>query len=125
MTVGERIKALRKERKLTLKQLSQRIDISISFLSDIESGKSRPSLERLMDIAKGLDTTVSYILGEAEPGAMNGEEAYQGLVEKLHSDPEYLELMDLLSDFDRWDKRDRAELLNYLKVKKASRNIEK
>ncbi|WP_242945586.1 helix-turn-helix domain-containing protein [Caloranaerobacter azorensis] len=33
--VGKRIKKLRKERGLSLKELSKRTDISISFLSDI------------------------------------------------------------------------------------------
>ena len=64
MNVGERIKQLRKEKKLTLKELSHKADISISFLSDIENGRSNPSLERLKDIAEALDTTISYLLGE-------------------------------------------------------------
>jgi len=65
MNVGERIKQLRKEKNLTLRELSQKADISISFLSDIENGRSNPSLERLKDIAEALGTTVSYLLGEA------------------------------------------------------------
>ncbi|MCG0276769.1 MAG: helix-turn-helix domain-containing protein [Thermosediminibacteraceae bacterium] len=36
----------------------------MSFLSDIENGRSNPSLERLKEIAEALDTTVSYLLGE-------------------------------------------------------------
>lgn len=64
MNVGDRIKALRQERKLTLRELSQKADISISFLSDIENGRSNPSLDRLKSIAEALDTTVSYLLGE-------------------------------------------------------------
>ena len=49
---------------LKLKDLSERVGISISFLSDIENERSKPSLERLQDIADGLGTTVSYLLGE-------------------------------------------------------------
>lgn len=63
-SIGDRIKALRKELSLTLKDLSEKANISISFLSDIENGRSNPSLERLNDIAKALDTTTSYLLGE-------------------------------------------------------------
>jgi transcriptional regulator with XRE-family HTH domain len=63
-SIGDRIKALRKEHSLTLKDLSEKANISISFLSDIENGRSNPSLERLNDIAKALDTTTSYLLGE-------------------------------------------------------------
>ena len=46
-SIGDRIKALRKEHSLTLKDLSEKANISISFLSDIENGRSNPSLERL------------------------------------------------------------------------------
>lgn len=72
MNVGERIKRLRKERKLTLRELSEKVDISISFLSDIENGRSNPSLERLKSIAEALDTTVSYLLGE-EDNSIKGQ----------------------------------------------------
>lgn len=64
MNIGERIKQLRKEKNLTLRELAKKADISISFLSDIENGRSKPSLERLKAIAEALDTTVSYLLGE-------------------------------------------------------------
>lgn len=62
--VGIRIKALRNERGYTLKDMHVKTGISISFLSDIENGRSKPSLERLNDIAKALDTTTSFLMGE-------------------------------------------------------------
>jgi transcriptional regulator with XRE-family HTH domain len=64
MTVGKRIKEIRNKNKLTLRELSKIVDISISFLSDIENGRSNPSLERLKSIAAALDTPVSVLLGE-------------------------------------------------------------
>ena len=64
MSVGERIKKFRLGKGLTLRDLSKRIDISISFLSDIENGRSNPSLERLKDIAAALNTPISVLLGE-------------------------------------------------------------
>jgi len=67
MNVGKRIKALRRQKKLTLNELSRKVGISISFLSDIENGRSNPSLERLKDIAEALDTSVSFLMGEDNP----------------------------------------------------------
>jgi len=64
MAVGERIKAFRLKKKFTLRDLSEKVDISISFLSDIENGRSNPSLERLKGIAAALDIPVSVLLGE-------------------------------------------------------------
>lgn len=63
-TIGSRIKKLRKQQNLTLKELSEKVGISISFLSDIENGRSNPSLERLKQLAKALNTTIGYIIGE-------------------------------------------------------------
>lgn len=62
--IGSRIKAARKEKKLTLKEVSDLANISISFLSDIENGRSNPSLDRASDIARVLDVSVSFLLGE-------------------------------------------------------------
>ena len=62
--IGSRIKATRRDKKLTLKELSEIAGISVSFLSDIENGRSNPSLDRTNDIAKALDVSVSFLLGE-------------------------------------------------------------
>lgn len=63
-TIGEKIKALRKSQKLTLNELSSKVDISVSFLSDIENNRNNPSLDRLKDLAKGLGVLVSELLSE-------------------------------------------------------------
>lgn len=62
--IGLLIKSIRKEKGYTLKELSQKVGISISFLSDIENGRSNPSVERLVDIALALETPVSFFLGD-------------------------------------------------------------
>lgn len=67
MIVGSRIKKLRKQQSLTLRELSDKVGISISFLSDIENGRSNPSLERLKQLAKVLNTTIGYLMGEQDP----------------------------------------------------------
>ncbi|MFP3386200.1 helix-turn-helix domain-containing protein, partial [Tritonibacter sp. SIMBA_163] len=39
-SIGPTLKNLRKDRKLTLKQLAEETGVSISFLSQVERGKS-------------------------------------------------------------------------------------
>ncbi|SHJ92886.1 helix-turn-helix domain-containing protein [Paramaledivibacter caminithermalis] len=113
--VGKRIKELRKERGLSLKDLSKRIDISISFLSDIENERSNPSLDRLKDIAKGLDTTVSYLLGESD------NIVFDDNIYKVLSNPYMQEIINELKDFDSWSEEDRQEVLAYLRAKNLVR----
>lgn len=45
--LGTRIKKLRKANKMTLKTLAEKTDFSISFLSQLERGKSSATLESL------------------------------------------------------------------------------
>ena len=52
--LGVRIQELRKLRKLTQAQLSQKVDIDSKHLSRIEVGRSFPSLETLNKIANAL-----------------------------------------------------------------------
>ena len=52
--LGARIKELRKQRKLSQDQLSEKIDIDPKHLSRLEVGSSFPSLDTLDNIAKAL-----------------------------------------------------------------------
>lgn len=64
-TVGERIKARREERGLSLNQVADAAGISKSALHDLETKPNvRPSAELLYNVAEALDTTVAFLLGK-------------------------------------------------------------
>ncbi|MBA2954654.1 helix-turn-helix domain-containing protein [Nocardioides sp. MAH-18] len=50
--VGPRLRALRQERDITLRDLSEETGISVSTLSRLESGQRRPTLEQLLPLAR-------------------------------------------------------------------------
>ena len=52
--VGRRMRFLRQEKKLTLRQLATRVGVSPSLLSKIEIGSSSPSLFTIYKVAKSL-----------------------------------------------------------------------
>jgi len=58
--IGERIKALRVEQRMTLSDLGEKVNLSTSYLSQIERDKTAPSLSTLMDIARALDVGPRY-----------------------------------------------------------------
>ncbi|MGB5945383.1 helix-turn-helix domain-containing protein [Paenisporosarcina sp.] len=62
--VGNRLKNLRKERNLTLKYLAEKTGVSISFLSQVERGKSSVTLESLKKIADALGVNPSIFFGK-------------------------------------------------------------
>lgn len=67
-TVGPRLKALRQERELTLKQLSERTGISTSTLSRLESGGRRPTLELLLPLARAHDVPLDELVDAPPTG---------------------------------------------------------
>ena len=62
--VGSTVKSLRKERKLTLKDLATETGLSISFLSQVERGKSSVTLESLKKIADALHVNPSVFFAK-------------------------------------------------------------
>lgn len=64
MSIGERIKNLRKLNKLTQNELAQKSNISRSYLADIEKDRYNASLETLKSIAQSLNANISDIIEE-------------------------------------------------------------
>lgn len=52
---GEKLKAIRKAKKATLRTLAGRAKLSYSFISSIEAGRYRPSKETVIALAEALD----------------------------------------------------------------------
>jgi transcriptional regulator with XRE-family HTH domain len=64
--LGERIKKRREYLKLQLNDLSRKVGISPSALSQIEKAKAFPSITTLKSISDNLITTVGELIGENE-----------------------------------------------------------
>jgi transcriptional regulator with XRE-family HTH domain len=68
--IGRKIKQLRDGRKLNVKQLAQLVDCTPSLISQLERGKTDPSISMLKKIAKALDANiVDFFMG----GMVNGD----------------------------------------------------
>jgi transcriptional regulator with XRE-family HTH domain len=60
-TLGERIRELREQKDISLRELAKKLAVSPAFLSDIELGRRYPSDEVLARIAKELGSTVESL----------------------------------------------------------------
>lgn len=60
--IGKRIKLKRKELKLTQENLAEVIDVSSSYISEIERGCGVCSLPTIVKIAKTLDLGLDYLI---------------------------------------------------------------
>ncbi|MFG2653105.1 helix-turn-helix domain-containing protein [Streptomyces sp. NPDC048436] len=65
--VGPGIRRLRRALDLTLADVAERAGVSAPFLSQVENGRSRPSMGSLQRIADALDTTAVQLLASADP----------------------------------------------------------
>lgn len=61
--LGERLTEQRKLRKLSQKEVSEIINVSVSVISNYEHGERTPSVETLMSLAGLYRCSVDYLLG--------------------------------------------------------------
>lgn len=59
---GDRVRRLRKARRVTQLELAELVGVGRSYLSQIEAGKRDPGLRVIKAIADGLGTTASQLL---------------------------------------------------------------
>ena len=65
-TFNKRLKKLRKNKRLTQKELAEHIEVVQSKISSWESERLEPNLYRLIQLADYFGVTTDYLLGREE-----------------------------------------------------------
>jgi len=95
-----RLKKLRNSRNLTLKELSERVKISQTYLNQMENGAREPTLRMLEKLAKFYGINLSYFFVREEKG------------EYSVGEPESEEILKYLNKLSAQQKKN---VLNYIK----------
>lgn len=66
VTLGRRIQGSRRDRGLTLQQLAEAADVSVSMLSSVERGQKAPTIVVLARIADGLGVPLVDLVAEPD-----------------------------------------------------------
>ena len=66
MQLGRKIRDLRLRRGLTVQQLAEATGLSKGFVSQVENGRTSPSLATLSDLARSLETSVAWLVVEED-----------------------------------------------------------
>lgn len=76
LVIGEKLRAAREERRMSLRELAAKAEMSASMLSQIENGKAFPSVRSMYNIAAALGVPVDYFFPErdSEPEPMRARE---------------------------------------------------
>ena len=97
--IGRRVKEIRAQQKMSQEELAEMIEMSVPYISYIETGKKRPSLDALIRIGNALGVTLDELL--------NGNQ--------LYNPTEYQTDIDLLmADCSPNEKRLIFELISAL-----------
>ncbi|WP_088349683.1 helix-turn-helix domain-containing protein [Bacillus cereus] len=94
-TLGEKIKALRKEKKLTQTALAGS-ELTKSMLSQIENGKATPSMKTLQYIAEKLECETSFLLEEDEEEIVELIQKMEQLIKANKCDEVYKTLLPIV-----------------------------
>lgn len=66
MSLGNRIRQLRKQNKMTQDDLKDKLSVAKSTISQYENDINKPDIEMLNKIAKIFDVSTDYLLGNTE-----------------------------------------------------------
>ena len=69
---GERLRLLRKERKLPLKKIVELLGTSVTQVSDMENGKTGTTMVRLVLLAEFYHVSTDYLLGITDDPTWRG-----------------------------------------------------
>lgn len=71
---GQRLYALRKQKKLSQDGLAAVLGVTHTQISDLEKGKTGTTLDKLFAICKYFNVSADYLLGLTENTALYGRE---------------------------------------------------
>jgi transcriptional regulator with XRE-family HTH domain len=95
VTLAKNLKALRQERGISLADLGRSIDISSSFLSLVEQGRSEITIGRLIRIAEFYDVELAHLVGRGATAATGNIQVLRiDPSTSLHSDNEGIDFYD-------------------------------
>ena len=74
--IGNRMRELRKTKRMTLVALGKATGLSVGFLSQVERDLSSPSIKALHDIARVLGVNISWFFEENDPATTEERRSY-------------------------------------------------
>jgi len=96
--IGEKIRERRTFLKMTQEKLANDVDVSASFISDIENGRRKMSLETMIKISIVLKTSLDYFILENVNSA------------RIKNEIKIEELKNLLNPIDEYEQ---SEFLDF------------
>src|SRR5262245_7950413 len=78
--LGQRLREAREQKNIGLRELARRLGVSASLISQIETGKTEPSINTLFSIVSELELSVNEIVFDARQDAASASAAAKDVV---------------------------------------------
>ena len=117
--LGDRIKKVRTDRDMTIKELADRSGVTPGLISQIENGQTMPHLDTLERIAGSLNTSPAYLLMEGSDVEDLLATLSPDMIEVL-GDTKVQAVLRMLRDFKEGDIR---FIINFIKFFKKNNSI--
>ncbi len=85
-TLGNKLRKLRNDKKLSLDELAKATQSSKGYLWELEMGKKRPSADKLVEIAKFYGVPIDYLINENDDNDINTAKRIFTRVSSLNED---------------------------------------
>ena len=112
LVLCRKFRILRKEKKMTLKQLAKELNISISYLSDIENYRRCPTIPTLLGMCEKLGITPAYFFTEETSEESRVSES--SVAERIAYVEKGAEILRELYDIDKLTVSQREQILNFI-----------
>jgi len=96
--IGDRIKRIRKSKGLTQETMAEKLNVSIGYISQVERGITKISLDLLGAISSILDCDVAFLISES---AINSND--------------YME-SEIVNEIKKLDNKKRKYILEIIKI---------
>lgn len=120
MEIGEKIKQFRLQKKLSLREMGRRLNISYSYLSRVENGKQKPHLDLLESLASVLDVKVADFFIDESKSTFN--ETEKDLLSEKDLTRKYLEEKYGLEDATEQEFEKMVEYIKAIRLMKQGPN---
>ena len=114
---SNKLRELRRQRKMTQAQLAAELGISKSAVSMYEQGNREPELELLQRMADLFQVSVSAMLGREEP-LLNGDPELTEYLESLRDRPELRMLFSVTKNATKEDVEAAVKIIEALRGSK-------
>ncbi|MGG6310577.1 helix-turn-helix domain-containing protein [Paenibacillus macerans] len=117
---GERISALREQRKLTQEELALQLQISRAVLSHYEKNRRKPNYTTLRKIADFFQVSVDYLLGRDEDIPHESQGELQEFADSLElSDDHILEKFTLTIDGKELTPEEAKRFIAFIRAERS------